>query len=244
MDRKTGPAVVLTRQPEDNRELAASLTARGAVVREIPCLATRYVKPDTKVIRDPDAVVFTSRRGVIGFFKQRFEKIFLDSNRRVLLAAIGHATAHEIESHHFQVDITAKTPEGAVLANQLIESLPSGSRLLMIRGNLRASEIDTVLKNAGYQLTDLVVYENIDVPIEPIAPFQVAAVFIASPSAARRLLSANPWMAGKRFFTIGKTTAGALKELGCTCVEEIGADLDTWVNILFRAYQDAIATGE
>ncbi len=255
MDRANGPAVVLTRQHEDNQELATALTARGVVVREIPCLATRYLSPKEPIMKNPDAVVFTSRHGVRGFFQQestgRHSQAarpsggpLLGASQRVLIAAIGQATAREIQSHNVPVDLIADPPEGAVLANLLTDALPVGSRLLVVRGNLRASEIDTMLTNAGYQLEDLIVYENVDVPIAALQPFPVAAVFIASPSAAQRLLAANPWMRNARMFTIGKTTARALRSLGGSRVEEIGADPRQWLEVLFRAYHEAAVSGE
>jgi Uroporphyrinogen-III synthase len=142
------------------------------------------------------------------------------------------------------VDLVADPPEGAVLANLLKNALPVGSRLLMVRGNLRAGEIDTILRQAGYQLEDLIVYENVDVPIAALQPFPVAAVFIASPSAAQRLLTANPWMRDRRMFTIGKTTAQALTMLGAINVEEIGADSRQWIDVLFGAYREAAASAE
>jgi uroporphyrinogen-III synthase len=258
MDRATGPAVVLTRQHEDNQELAAALTARGVVVREIPCLATRYLSFQQPITNNLDAFVFTSRHGVRGFFQQK--TTFLspspisgeggaerrvrgeginDSDQRVLVAAVGRATAKEIQSCGLAVDLIADPPEGAVLANLLKKALPVGSRLLMVRGNLRASEIDTILRKAGYQLDELVVYENVDVPIATLQPFPVAAVFIASPSAAKRLLTANPWMRDRRLFAIGRTTAQALKKLGAVTIEEIGADPFQWIEVLFGAYQAA-----
>ncbi len=285
MDRANGPAVVLTRQHEDNQELAAALTARGVVVREIPCLATRYLSPKEPNTKNPDAVVFTSRHGVRGFFNQEcagscrlasLETVaseakrtdsypvrpggarirsaqpsrtpaggpLLGASQRVLIAAVGRATAREIQSHDVPVDLVADPPEGAVLANLLINALPAGSRVLLVRGNLRTGEIDSLLGEAGFKLEDLIVYENVDVPIVALQPFPVAAVFIASPSAAQRLLSANPWMRNARMFTIGKTTAQALRSLGDSNVEEIGADPRQWLEVLFHAYQKAAVPGE
>jgi uroporphyrinogen-III synthase len=168
----------------------------------------------------------------------------LGASQRVLIAAVGQATAREIQSHNVPVDLIADPPEGAALANLLTDALPVGSHLLVVRGNLRAYEIDSQLTNAGYQLEDLIVYENVDVPIVALQPFPVAAVFIASPSAAQRLLSANPWMRNARTFTIGKTTAQALRSLGDGNVEEIGADPRQWLEVLFRAYQEATVPGE
>jgi uroporphyrinogen-III synthase len=240
MDSENGPAVVLTRQHEDNQELTAALAARGVVVREIPCLATRYIYPQQPISKNYDAVVFTSRHGVRGFFQQKLDKTCFHSLQPVLVAAVGKATAEEVQSHDLQVDLVANPPEGAVLADQLKKALPVGSHLLMVRGNLRAGEIDSILNQAGYELEDLVVYENEAVPVPTLHPFPVAAVFIASPSAATRLLKANPWIKAKRFFSIGNTTARALKELGIKQVEGIGADPRQWIEVLFRAYQDAV----
>lgn len=208
-----GPAVVLTREPEDNRELAAELARRGIPVREIPCLATRYHQP-AEVPGRADAVVFTSRRGVKGLLLLPGRIRLLSVSPPPLLCAVGKATAEAIQAGGLGVDIIADPPTGEVLAQALTARLPAGRRILLVRGNLRAGGLDEALERAGYEIVGVEVYENSAPDVPAVAPFPVAAVFAASPSAARRLLEANPWLRERPFVGIGPTTEKALRELG------------------------------
>ncbi|MBI4862880.1 MAG: uroporphyrinogen-III synthase [Candidatus Riflebacteria bacterium] len=86
------------------------------------------------------------------------------------------------------------------------------------------------------------VYENVAPEIPRLAPFPVAAVFVASPSAARRLVAANPWVRQTRFLTIGPTTASAVRDLGVGSVRAIGSTLTDWIEHLCAAHRLAIGS--
>jgi uroporphyrinogen-III synthase len=72
----------------------------------------------------------------------------------------------------------------------------------------------------------------------------VAAVFVASPSAAKRLVDKNPWIKGAHYCAIGSTTAEALKNLGVGSIEEVGAELEMQVEALCQAHQRAVDSGK
>ncbi len=235
----SSPAVVLTRQGEDNAELAAALRKRGVPVFEIPCLATRYCKP-ARLPERVDAVAFSSPRGVRGLVRAGLAEGLLRVDPVPLKGAVGRATADELRKAGFEVDLVADPPEGRVLAGLLIDALAPGARVATVRGNLRAGEMDELLVEAGMVLEPVEVYENIAPEIPRLEPFPVAAVFVASPSAGRRLLGANPWMRDCPFYTIGSTTASAHRDLGVSAVERIGAGFDAWVEALCAARTRAV----
>jgi len=237
MDLPTGPAVVLTREPEDNLELALALRQRNIVVREIPCLATNYLS-QTHLPKGPfDAITFSSRRGVRGFTKLDPVEQIVAGDESSLVGAVGQATAGELTAAGFKVDLVADPPEGKVLAEMLISRLKQNARIMTVRGNLRAGKMDTLLQHAGHQLEPGIVYENLAPEIASWQPFEVAAIFIASPSAVKRLLEKNPWMKEKSFLAIGSTTIAALQELGVESYEMIGTQFDSWLDSLTRAGQ-------
>lgn len=232
------PAVLLTREPPDNRPLRQALAARGVAVVELPCVATAYLQPPAPA-PGAAAVTFSSRRGVRGLVRAGLAASVLDAAPRPLLGAVGAATAAELAAAGWQAELVADPPEGEVLAGMLVERLRPGARVLAVRGKLRAGGLDAVLRRAGLEVDSLEVYANEEPRVEQRPAFPLAAVFIASPSAARRLLAANPWMRSARFFCIGRSTERALAELGAARVERIGADRQRWVEALCTAAADA-----
>jgi uroporphyrinogen-III synthase len=244
MPQPSGPAVVLTREADDNRELTAALQQRGVPVREIPCLATRYVEP-ASTSADADALAFGSRRGVRGFVRalsRSLGKGPSDGAARggPMIGAVGGATAAELRKHGIAADVVADPPEGRVLARLLDAALPRGARVIVVRGNLGTAHLESDLAEAGHRVQAAVVYENVAPEIPEMDPFPVAAVFVASPSAARRLIHALPWMADERFCAIGPTTGQALEGLGVRRVQRVGIQLADQAEALSTAYRRAI----
>ncbi len=236
-----GPAVVLTREPEDNRRLKEALAARGVPVREIPCLATRFIRPERLPRETPAAVTFSSRRGVRACRLLDLLNELIPSESNVIVGAVGPATAAELAAAGIGVDLVADPPEGRELARLLIARLTNSSRVTVVRGNLRAGSMDALLTGAGMRLDPVIVYENIEPDIPACQPFRVAGVFVASPSAARRLLEKNPWMRKNSFFAIGSTTARQLADQGIERIGELGAGFNHWLEALHEAYLQAVA---
>jgi uroporphyrinogen-III synthase len=233
------PIVVLTREPEDNAPLKSRLEARGLQVVEIPCSATRLLNPG-KIPEGMDAFVFTSKRGVNGFFRLEGAMEALRAVPKPLICSVGKATAGLLGRMGIKADAVADPPNGQVLAGMITERLKPGSRLLMIRGNLRASEIDDMLAGAGFKLIPFTVYENVEPDIQAMEPFPVSSVLVAAPSAGRRLLSANPWMRNAPFVAIGGTTASAMRALGIARVFSAGADQEAWAVEIEKLHCEAL----
>jgi len=222
--------VVLTRESEDNRPLREALQKRGVPVREIPCLETRYIRPDEMPAPGYLAVTFSSRRGVRGVEHLGLADPLMPPG--VLVAAVGPATAEELEQFGRRVDLVADPPTGEALAGMLLQKLPAGSRIVSVRGNLRTGNLDERLAEGGYRVESLEVYHNVDPGIPPMEPFPLSAVVVASPSACRRLVEKNPWIKQHRFYAIGPTTVAALAELHITRVRQLGPDRQGWVDEL------------
>jgi uroporphyrinogen III methyltransferase/synthase len=235
----SGPVVVLTREAEDNQPLALELQVRGVPVLEIPCVATRFLVPGELPDRIA-AVAFTSRRAVAGLLRLPQGRQFLLGDPRPLLCAVGPATAAALAEAGFPADIVADPPRGEALAKALVGRLQGGLRIALARGNLRAGEMDEALESAGFTLMPLVVYENAEPRVPSVSPVPVAAVFVASPSAGKRLLEANPWLRGSPFVAIGPTTGSALRALGILRVQTVAMDRTAWIDALCAAYESAL----
>ena len=244
MDGRAGPVVVLTRATEDNQAMRDALISRGVAIREIPCLEIRP-RPGACVPEGPfQAVAFTSRWGVRLAARQGLMAALLPPGGKTLAAAVGSATAQELASSGIRPDLVAEPPDGACLARLLQAALPRGGRIVMVRGNLRASLLDETLARAGYEVLPLSIYDNVEPDIPALAPFAVAAVFVASPSAAQRLLAHNAWLTASRFFCIGRTTARRLKELSVLDVQALGAQESRWIEALHRTFLERKALTE
>jgi uroporphyrinogen-III synthase len=157
-----------------------------------------------------------------------------------MIAAVGPATAAELESFGIQPSLIADPPEGEVLARLIAGVVRPAGRIAIVRGNLRAGGMDEALKAAGYELLPLEVYENVSPAIPSLDPVPVAAVFVASPSAGDRILQRNGWLRACRFVCIGETTERALRSMGVTSVVATGASLNDWVDELCEAHAQAI----
>ncbi len=240
MDLPTRPAVVLTREPDDNLELKARLLACGVEVREIPCLATEYLVPQVMPKGRVAALVFTSKRGVRGYVGLASQNAVPNDFSFEMVAAVGRATRDALQQHGFRVEIVADPAEGRVLIEMLARRLNPPARIVWVCGNLRTVELDTVLDRAGYMVEALEVYKNYTPDIPHLDPFPVAAVYVASPSAAQRLVENNPWIKDTLFCAIGPTTAAALGKLGVKRIEQIGMQSEKTVQALLHAYQCAL----
>lgn len=227
----SSPFVVLTRELEDNLPLARALTERGVPVRELPCLRTRYLEP-VHVPGAVAAVAFASRRAVRGFHQAGLVDAVLRREHPPLVAAVGQATRAELESHGVAVELVADPPTGRSLAALLHRRLGRDQLLLVPRGELAGGGLEPGLRELGCAFHSLVVYAQEAPEAGALAPFPVAAVFVAAPSAAARLIERAPWLKDHPILAIGPTTAEALEALGATRILGPAMSLEQQAQIL------------
>lgn len=234
------PCVVLTREPADNAGLASALRDEGVPVRELPCLSTGWVTPRA-LPAPPDVLVFTSRRGVEGLTRLDDHRHLLEpeDGPAPLRAAVGPSTAESLASIGFPASRVAVPATGEALARLLNGELTAPSRILILRGNLSAGDLDDTLRDAGHLVEELVLYRNLATELVPEAPFRATAIFVTAPSAARRLLTAMPWMRSLPFLVLGPTTAEALSELGATIIHRARPVPTTWAPTLAAMHRAA-----
>lgn len=238
--------IVLTREPEDNRDLASRLERAGAQVREIPCILTRLRDPDpAELERLPapgqvGALAFTSRRAVQGWVRWVGTASAGSWPRllpvdRIAVAAVGRSTARALEEAGMKPGLVADPPTGESLARLLATHVPPDRCIVLPGGEMRAGGLEAGLEEAECTTRTLTLYANDDPRVPALDPFPVAAVFVASPSAGRRLLDAMPWMKACPFVSIGPTTSRALRELGVESIREPGPAPEHWLRALLDA---------
>lgn len=222
----TGSPVVLTREGVDNEPLARLLAERGVPVWRIPCARTEYLDIDWPA--GPfDVVAFSSRRAVRGM--ERAGELALlkkPGDQGPAVAAVGEATAAELENLGVTVDITAEPPTGKRLAQMLDDAVVPGGRVALVCATQTTGIFQTELASRGIEVAEIPAYRNVSPPIPKYEPQAIAAIFFAAPSAAKRLFAANPWMRDYPACAIGPTTYVALVELRAARPQIIGPKID------------------
>ncbi len=232
------PCILLTREASDNLTLATLLRANGVAVRELPCMETHWLLPKNAPDR-ADIIAFASRRSVIGFFNAGLMERLGLSPDTTSFATVGEATAQSLREHGIEPEIIANPSTGAVLA-QSIHRIHGGDRkVLVVHGDLGKGELYTALTQIEQPVCDLTVYKNIEPSLGTTEIFPVAAVFVAAPSAAQRLLNHLPWLRLSPFLPIGPTTESALRALGVETFLEQTSTLSEQVNSLTKAWMSA-----
>jgi uroporphyrinogen III methyltransferase/synthase len=157
-----GKRIVVTRAREQASQLSRLLEDNGADVIELPFIE---VKPDfdEKLVTEVLAgiavyewVIFTSANGVKNFF-DLFYRAYDDIRclGPMRIAAVGAATAREIEKHRLKVDLVPKKANARALAEELIENEGLESvQLLVVTGNQNREELVQRLETDGRAIVD------------------------------------------------------------------------------------------
>lgn len=144
-----GKRIVVTRAREQAGQLTELLRAQGAEVIELPFI-TVEPQHDPKVVSEAFAgiavyewIVFTSANGVKNFF-ELFYKAYDDIRclGPMRIAAVGAATAREIEKHRLKVDLVPKKANADALADELINNEGIDSvQMLVVTGNQNREDL-------------------------------------------------------------------------------------------------------
>lgn len=176
-----GKRIVVTRAREQAGQLSKILSAQGAEVIELPFIKVEQ-HFDPKLVSEVFAgiavyewIVFTSANGVKNFF-DLFYKAYDDIRclGPMRIAAIGSATAREIQKHKLKVDLIPKKANADALADELIENEGVESvQMLVVTGNQnRESLVQRLESDEARAIVDtLAVYKTskTDLSADPAA---------------------------------------------------------------------------
>lgn len=251
-----GQRILIPRSRSQAGRLRVLLEECGAEAVEFPLIKIEQ-SVDQSVLTEVLAgigsyewIVFTSANGVRCFFDYFF-RAFRDlrSLGGARLAAIGKATANELENLHLSVDLMPPTPVAESLAEALIttESLPS-AQVLVVAGNRNRADLVKLLEEKGEAIVDqLVVYQNLDT--DPMDHPELVdrcrdgfdAVFFTSSSIVQNYVRHRHLFepsGGKRrpvYASLGPITSAALREAGLDPgLEAPEADLEVLVSMLIE----------
>jgi uroporphyrinogen III methyltransferase/synthase len=226
-----GQRILVTRTRQQAGALSARLRALGADAIELPTVCLE--PPDDWEPLDAaiaslssfDWLVFTSANGVAHFW-ERIGRAGLDARafHRLKLAAIGPATAAELEARGLQADLV---PEEYV-AEAIVSGLGDvhGRRVLLARADLARPALATLLRQGGAEVVEVTAYRTVR-PAEDAAELrdlmaQVTVATFTSSSTVRNLdamardagLDLAQALAQATVACIGPITAGTARELG------------------------------
>lgn len=228
-----GKRIVVTRAPEQSRELISALESKGATVLVFPLVAFApaddwtHLDKQLQRLTDFDAVLFLSRNAVRYVF-QRSREIGVTwdfaQSKRPLIGTVGPATEQALWEEGISVDCVAKGHTAESLVRELGERLV-GKNVFLPRGNRGDDHLPEALRQAGARVTEVVAYRtfaprNISPSIlGDIRGGKVDSIVFFSPSALHNLCEL---IRGSelveisqrvQFAAVGPTTAHAIREL-------------------------------
>ena len=165
-------------------------------------------------------LAFTSANGVAAFYES-VKSIGISLPDSIKIAAVGAATADQIERRFRRPDLTASKSDGFALAGEILEASDKAIELSVLWpcAENALPDFPDRLKEAGAAIDRLICYKT--EPIEPgllkkklesLAPWDIA--LFAAPSAVLAFAAAWPERTGFVSVAIGQTTFKELKESG------------------------------
>jgi uroporphyrinogen-III synthase len=220
--------VIITTQPADQaEEMLMQLSAKGATAYNLPMIETQTIKIPGKELHQLlqpgkyDLLVFTSKKGVRGFFGNLSD---LQCNHNLppelKIAVVGHATGAELEKHGHVPDFINPGTDAKDLAEFLSKNISkTGNKILLALGNKAPDFLETTLSEIAI-VKRINVYETIQLSVvdEKIA-LQVTnkktdMCIFTSPSGFYAFLDVFHDANSLHLAAIGNTTAHAIRDCG------------------------------
>lgn len=164
-----GKRILITRAKPQVKVFIDQIEAAGGVALTTPLLEIRAndsnekeIKRTLECLNEYDCIVFTSTNGV-SIFKDYLNKwgIHYSSLNHLVAASVGRKTSKQMESLGLSVTVIPEEYIAEKLTESITDNLPTNSRILVVRGNLARPVLVTGLKQNGFHVKDLVVYETI-----------------------------------------------------------------------------------
>jgi len=153
----------------------------------------------------PKHIIFTSSNAVEIVAGHLQDCVLSPSNWKVF--CIEGKTKESVQSSWNDVEILETAAYGKILATKILNHHIKEAYFFC--GNIRRDELPEILKKAGIQLYETVVYETILHPIKIEGEYD--AILFFSASAVESYFSMNKINAGTICFSIGETTSSAIR---------------------------------
>ncbi len=195
--------------------LKAEMEQKGAHVLEEEFITTRPIFSVSKYqelwpwmgTRGDTAVVFTSQHAVAAVEKylRGGDAYYVPDQWQVF--CLSGATKDRVIDALPEEQIIATAPNAAELAAAIITN-GQFKQVVFFCANQRLDTLPTLLKDAGIEVVEIIVYETIATPVKVNGTFD--AILFFSPSAVKSFFSVNTLQQNTPCFAIGATTAEAI----------------------------------
>jgi uroporphyrinogen-III synthase len=210
------------------RELGASVETRPTIALEPPIDAAPARRAVSE-LEHYDWILFTSANGV-RFFRMLLEEIHGEHPpMRAAIAAIGPATARELERSGYRPAVVAEDARAEGMAETLAGRIAPGERVLVVRPAVARPVLLDALRASGVRPEPVVFYRNVPAPDVHTLAARVCedrfdVVILTSPSTLQHLFEAGERpvdelraaLGRARLVAIGPVTAQAIEEHGLT----------------------------
>ena len=220
--------IIITTQPADQaEEMLMLLSAKGATAYNMPMIETRTIKIPEKEFRQLirpgkyNLLVFTSRKGVRGFFENLSEH---QGNHNLppelKIAVVGHATGTELEKYGYETAFINPGTDANDLAEFLSKNISkTGNKILLALGNKAPDFLETTLSGIAI-VKRINVYETIQLSsvdekiVLLLTNKKTDMCIFTSPSGFYAFLDVFHNANSLLLAAIGNTTAHAIRECG------------------------------
>lgn len=149
------------------------------------------------------AVVFTSMNAV-----EAVAEFLFDALPGWRIYCMGNTTQQLVKKYFGEDCIAGTAIDAAALADVIISA--DEEEVIFFCGDIRRDELPKALESNNINVQEIVVYETIAVPHKIEKDYH--GILFFSPSAVESFFSANKAAAQTVFFSIGNTTAAAIKK--------------------------------
>lgn len=222
--------IVITTQPADQAmKLSDLLKSKGAKVFNIPMVKTFTLKLSPEQVKDclmPDKyshIIFTSRKGVKGYFDNLIEhKGSASLPTGLKISVIGESTKKEVENYGHKVDFINPGTDVKAFTDYLLEKVISlDDNVTLAVGTLAPDYLYKAL-SAKAKPIRINVYETLPVEkadenlSEYIISGKADMCVFTSPSAFYNFLRFFEKPEGISLAAIGTTTSNVIEQSGCS----------------------------
>ena len=214
-----GKTVLITRAQQQAKQMSTAVQKQGGIPVEIPLLHITAASHDQfqQVREELDTynwIIFTSKNSV---------NFFLDGLQHPLpktmkIAAVGVKTKQELEHRGYNVHFVPTAFVAEVFAEEFVNHIGSGTRILFPKGNLARDVIREALRNHGAFVRELVVYETAvhlhmrEQLIDALRSREIDVITFTSPSTVQGFITLlegenwREWIKGCTIACIGPIT--------------------------------------